>query len=91
MRGWELEREGAHLDLIATEDPKDTVLEREEEVGGARVALTAGAAAQLIIDAPRVMEVGPDDVQSTKRHHLLTLWLKHRLECLAHSLVRLAR
>jgi hypothetical protein len=37
--------------------------QRQEEFGGARIALAAGAAAQLIVDAPAFVALGADDEQ----------------------------
>eukprot|EP00965_Chrysotila_dentata_P137475 4547134-Pleurochrysis_carterae.AAC.2 len=44
------------LDLVAAKDAEDAVFEREEEVGGAGVALPPGAAAQLVVDTARVVQ-----------------------------------
>ena len=38
-------------DPLAGEDAHEVVFEGEEEAGGAGVALTAGAAAKLVVDA----------------------------------------
>ena len=38
-------------DPLAGEDAHEVVFEREEEARGCRVALTAGAAAKLVVDA----------------------------------------
>ena len=48
----------------AAEDAHEIVFERQEELGGAGVALTAGAAAQLIVDAAALMPLGADDVEA---------------------------
>ena len=52
------------LHALAAEDAHQVVLEGEEEARLARVALTAGAAAQLVVDAPRFVALGADDVQA---------------------------
>ena len=39
------------LDLVAGEDAHQVVFERKEEAGRARIALAAGATAQLVVDA----------------------------------------
>src|SRR5579859_5480600 len=63
------------LDLEAVHQPADpvrrrpddlhqVVFERDEEAAGARVALTARAAAELVVDASRLVALGADDVQA---------------------------
>src|SRR5581483_3230695 len=63
------------LDLEAVHQPADAVrggpedlhqvvLERDEELARARVALAAGAAAELVVDAPRLVAFGADEVQA---------------------------
>ena len=41
--------------------------EREVEPGLARVALTAGTTAQLVVDAARLVALGADDVEAAER------------------------
>ena len=48
------------------EDAHQVVFEREIEPRRSRVALAAGAAAQLVVDAPRFMAFGADDVQAAE-------------------------
>ena len=60
-------------------------------MGRAWVALAAGAAAQLVVDAPRLVQVGADHVQAAELRHLPPLRLENVVEGLAHALVRLAR
>src|SRR6185312_14343930 len=50
-------------DAIRAEDAHQIVFEREIEARRAGIALTAGAAAQLVIDAARLVALGRDDVQ----------------------------
>ena len=50
------------------EETHQVVFEREEELRRARIALTAGAAAQLAVDAPRLVALGADDVQAADLH-----------------------
>ena len=53
------------LDALGiAEDPHEIVVEREIETARARIALTAGSAAQLVVDAPRLVALGADDVQA---------------------------
>ena len=51
-------------DPVRAEQPHQVVLEREEEDRLARVALAAGAAAQLAVDAARLVALGADDLQA---------------------------
>ena len=59
------------LHALAAEDAEQIVLEREEETGTAGVALTAGASAQLVVDAARIVPLGADDVQAAERDHFI--------------------
>src|SRR5260370_15476264 len=52
-----------------TEDLHQVVLERDEELARARVALAARATAQLVCDAPALMALGNDDVQTAHVCH----------------------
>src|SRR5258706_30373 len=51
------------LHALAAEDAHHVVLEGEGEARLAGVALAAGAAAQLVVDAPRLVALGADDVE----------------------------
>src|SRR6266581_233319 len=51
------------VDPVACEDPQQRVFEREVKTRGARVALPARTAAQLVVDAPGLVPLGADDVQ----------------------------
>ena len=57
-------------DALRAEQAHQVVLEREEELTRARVALTAGTAAQLAIDAPRLVPLRADDVQTSALHDI---------------------
>ena len=46
------------VEPVGAEDPHQIVFQRQEEFRAAGVALTAGAAAQLVVDAPRFMAFG---------------------------------
>ena len=52
------------VDALAGEDAQQRILERQVEARAARIALAAGAAAQLVVDAPRLVALGADDVQA---------------------------
>ena len=54
-------------DPIRPEDPHQVVFERQVEARRARVALAAGAAAQLVVDAARLVALGAEDVQPAER------------------------
>src|SRR5262249_12215427 len=54
-------------DAVGAEQAHEIVFERDEELGFTRVALAAGATAQLPVDTPRLVALGADDVQ-TARH-----------------------
>ena len=53
-------------DAVRAEQPHQVVLERQEELRGPRVALPAGTAAQLPVDAPRLVAFRPDDVEAAE-------------------------
>ena len=59
-----------HARRIA-EDAHQIVFEREVEAARAGIALTPGATTQLVVDAPRFMAFGSDDVQTAGRQHFL--------------------
>ena len=61
------------LHALAAEDAQQIVLQREVEARAAGVALAAGAAAQLVVDAPRFVPLGADDVQAAERDHFVVL------------------
>src|SRR5215216_976564 len=54
------------VDPVAREQPDEVVLRGEIEAGFARIALTPRAAAQLVVDAPRLMALGSEDVQAPR-------------------------
>src|SRR5205823_4161488 len=53
-------------DAVAREDPHEVVLEREVEAGRARVSLPAAAAAELVVDAARLVAFGADDMEAAQ-------------------------
>ena len=62
-----------------SEDAHQVVLQRQEELGAARVALTAGAAAQLVVDAPAFVALGAEHIQPAGGERLfLQLWRSRR-------------
>ena len=66
-------------DPVGREALHERVLEGQVEARRARVALAAGAAAELVVDAPRVVPLGADDVEATRRDHLVVLRVGLRL------------
>ena len=58
------------VEPVGAEDPHQVVLEAEVEVGAARVALAAGAAAELVVDAPALVALGGEHVEAAGREHL---------------------
>ena len=52
------------IHAVGGEDAHEIVFQRQEELGGAGIALAAGAAAQLIVDAAALMPLGADDVEA---------------------------
>src|SRR5260370_22506970 len=70
--------DGLHLEAVhqladplrrRAEDLHQVVLERNEALARAAVALAAGAAAQLVVDAPALVALGADDVQAADVRH----------------------
>ena len=66
---------GDAVHLVAAEQAHEVVLERQVELGLARIALTTGAAAQLVVDTTGLMALGADDGQATGGKHALALGL----------------
>ena len=58
------------IHALRSEDAHQIVLQAEEELGGAGVALAARAAAQLVVDAPAFVALGADDVEPARGDHL---------------------
>ncbi len=58
-------------DVGPAEAAHQVIFERKVEAAGAGVALAGGAATQLVVNAPRVVPLGADDVQAANRPHLL--------------------
>src|SRR5207237_5402887 len=54
-------------DAVRAEQPHQVVFERHEAHALSRIALTARAAAQLAVDAPRLVPLGAHDDQATRR------------------------
>ncbi len=61
------------LHPVAGEDAHQVVLEGQVELAHARVALAAGAAAELVVDAARLVALGAEDVEAADLAHLVAL------------------
>jgi hypothetical protein len=48
---------------------KQRVLAGYEKLGAARISLAAGAASQLVVNAPTVVPAGSDDVETSQFRH----------------------
>ena len=68
------------VDAVAGEQPHEVVLGGQEEARLARVALAAGAPAQLVVDAPGLVALGPADEQPPGGEHLLVGLLELRFD-----------
>ena len=55
---------------LGAEDAHQIVLQRQEEFRGAGIALAAGTAAQLVVDAPAFMALGADDIEAARSQGL---------------------
>ena len=75
-----LEHDHDLVDALAREDAQQRILEREVEARRARVALPPGPAAQLVVDAPRLVPLGADDVQPAFLDHVVVQLLPFALE-----------
>ena len=60
-------------DALRSEDSHQIVLEGQEESGAARIALPPRASPQLVVDAPRVVALRSEDVQSPRFQDVLLL------------------
>ena len=58
------------IHAVRTEDAHQIVLQRQEEFRAARVALAAGPAAQLVVDAAAFVTFGADDVEAARGNGL---------------------
>jgi hypothetical protein len=54
------------VEPVGPEDPHQVVLEREEEQRAAGVALPAGAAAELVVDAPALVALGAEHEEAAR-------------------------
>ena len=63
---------GQHaVELVGAEDAHQVVFQRQEELGAAGVALAAGAAAQLVVDAAALVALGAEHEQAAGLERLL--------------------
>ena len=68
------------VDAVAGEEADHVVFGGEEEARLAGVALAAGAAAQLVVDAARLVALGAADEEAAELAHFLGLGLALRLQ-----------
>ena len=61
------------VDAVAGEQAHEVVLGGQVEARLARVALATGAAAQLVVDAARLVALGAEDEEAARLHHLLAV------------------
>ena len=61
------------LHALAAEDAHQIVLQGEIEARAAGIALAAGAAPQLVVDTPRIVPLGAQDVQAAQRGDFIVL------------------
>ena len=67
---------------VGTEETHDIVRQRKVEAALAGVALTAGTAAQLVIDTAGLVALGAKDEEAADGAHLLGFRVRLRLVCL---------
>ena len=60
---------------VRREPAHHVIVERDEEAGAAGVALAAGAAAELVIDASSLVALSAHDVQAARGHDLVVVLL----------------
>ena len=66
---------GNSVHAIAAEEAHEVILKREVELGLARVALAAGASAQLVVDAAALVALGADHAEAAGLEDALPLGL----------------
>src|SRR5690606_602563 len=59
------------LHPVGSEDAHQAVFQRQVEAAGASIALTTGAATQLVVDAARLMTLGSDHMQPARLENRL--------------------
>ena len=59
------------VELVGAEDAHQIVFERQKELRVAGVALAAGTAAQLVVDAPALVPLGAEHVKAAGAERLL--------------------
>ncbi len=70
--------DGRHA--VGGEDAQQRIFQRQVKTAGTIIALTPGAAAQLVVDAARLMALGADDVQTARSQNLVMHWLPFALD-----------
>ena len=78
------------VELVGAEDAHEIVFQRQEELGMAGVALAAGAAAQLVVDAAALVPLGAEHEQAAGLQRLF-LQARHLLADLVGARILVAR
>ena len=78
-------------DALTAEQAHQIILHGEEELGGAGVALTARAAAQLVVNTAGLVALRADDVQASDGNHAVMLRVRLLFELGIELLVNHAR
>ena len=58
------------VEAVAGKDAHQRIFERQVETALARIALTTGPAAQLVVDTARFVTLGTDDLEAARSNHL---------------------
>src|SRR5271165_6015884 len=66
-------------DPFLGEDAHEIIFEREIKTRRAGIALAAGASAKLVVDSPRLVALGAENVQTANRSHFVVLYIGLRL------------
>ena len=72
--------------FLAAENAEKVVFQREEKSRGAGIALAAGAAAQLVVNAACLVALGAKDMQAAHGYHFVVLCLALRGELIVNGL-----
>ncbi len=71
LAGFHAQRLHEVLHPIGSEDAHEAVFQRQVEAAGAGIALTTGAATQLVVDAARLVTLGSDHMQPARLENRL--------------------
>ena len=68
--------------IVGAKDSHEIVLERQIKTAGAGISLATGSTPELIVNAPSLMSLGTNNVNSTQFEHLIVLLLPNRRQLL---------